>query len=132
MHLSVIIQSEVPELDMPQKMEIIYEQSSATKQVSEQLKHGEQEIKEGISRRCTSESLSPLPGEKNMGKPAEIWDLAQIWHPRVPLSAFLHLNEAQALLYERIMIMIILCTSKASPLTETERLTNETSQTRAS
>lgn len=98
--------------------------------MSEQLKHGKQEIKEGISRRCTSESLSPLPGEENMGKPAEAQDLAQIWHPRVPLSAFSHLNEAQNLVYERIMIT--LCTSKASSLTQSERLTNETSQTRAS
>lgn len=113
-------------------MGIIYEQSSAAKQVSEQLKHGEQEIKEGISRHCTSEGLSPLPGEKNVGKPAETRGLAQIWHPRVPLSAFLHLSEAQNLPYERIMVMMMLCTSKESSLTQPERLTNETSQTRAS
>lgn len=67
-----------------------------------------------------------------MGKPAETRDLAQIWHPCVPLSAFSHLNEAQNLFYERIMMMIILCTSKAASLIQSERLTNETSQTYAS
>lgn len=67
-----------------------------------------------------------------MGKPAEIQDLAQIWHPCMPLSAFSLLNEAQNLFYERIMMVIILCTSKAASLIQSERLTNETSQTYAS
>lgn len=55
----MVIESEGPELDISQKPEIIYKQSSETKQVSEQFKHGKQEIKEGISRHCTPESLSP-------------------------------------------------------------------------
>lgn len=127
----MILHSEVPELDIPQKREIISEQAAAAKQVSEQFKHGEQEIKEGIWRHCTSESLSPLAGERDVGR-QQRGDLAQLWHPRVPLPAFLHLSEAQNLLYERIMIMKILCTSKASPLAQSERLTNETSQAHAS
>lgn len=44
----MILHSEVPELDIPQKRKIISEQAAAAKQVSEQFKHGEQEIKEGI------------------------------------------------------------------------------------
>lgn len=50
----------------------------------------------------------------------------------VPLSAFSHLNEAQNLFYEHIMMMRILCTSKAASLIQSERLTNKTSQTCAS
>lgn len=59
-------------------------------------------------------------------------DLAQIGHPCVPLSAFSRLNETQNLFYEHMMMMIILCTSKAASLIQPERLTNETSQTYAS
>lgn len=58
--------------------------------------------------------------------------LAQVWYPCVPLSAFARLNEPQNLFYERMMMMIILCTSKAASLMQPERLTNETSQTYAS
>lgn len=68
----MIIKSQVPELDIPQKMEIISEQPSAAKQVSEQFKHGEQEIKEGVGRHCTSQSLTPLPGEG-------MWESSRDW-----------------------------------------------------
>lgn len=93
-------------------------------------------IKEGISRHSALENLAPrhtsLKGEENTGKASETQDLAQLWHPCVPLSAFSRLNEAQNLFYERIMMMIMLCTSKAASLIQSERLTNETSQTCAS
>lgn len=98
-------------------MEIISEQSAAAKQVSEQFKHGEQEIKEGVGRHCTSQSLTPLPGEG-------MWESQQRLGPGTDLAPSCATCRAPTpergteAGYEHIMVMMILCTSKASSLTQ--------------